>query len=247
MVKGTLVDHLKKALKSRGVTYRDLARELGMSEAGVKRAFSRGSFTIQRFEEICRLLGLTLVDLAKAAEMEIERDTMRVSVDQELELASDDKVFCFCYLILTGLQPAQIIRHFDFTPDEAARLVTRLSRAKLIERTLGDEVRPLKSPGFIWSEGGPLATKHWPLVRQEFLDWSFQGAPASNMTFFSDSLSPSSVALLRKKIDRLVHEFHELAHMDRMAGEAEREQIWFLTAYRPWIFSAVSRYRRSKL
>ena len=48
-----LVDALKRALKSRGITYSALAARLGLSEAGVKRMFSKHDFTLQRMDDVC--------------------------------------------------------------------------------------------------------------------------------------------------------------------------------------------------
>ena len=47
-----LIATLKRQLKARGMTYRDLAGELGLSEASVKRLFASGSFSLERLLQI---------------------------------------------------------------------------------------------------------------------------------------------------------------------------------------------------
>ena len=47
-----VVDALKRALKARKLTYAQVARELKMSEASVKRMFSSQHFTLDRFEQV---------------------------------------------------------------------------------------------------------------------------------------------------------------------------------------------------
>src|SRR5438445_607230 len=62
------VEALKKCLRAHGMTYAALARELRISEASVKRMFSRGSFTLSRIEEIlafARLDRLRLIEWGK--------------------------------------------------------------------------------------------------------------------------------------------------------------------------------------
>ena len=44
----SLIETLKKYLKARGITYRMLAEEMGLSEASVKRLFSKHGFSLQR-------------------------------------------------------------------------------------------------------------------------------------------------------------------------------------------------------
>ena len=43
---------LKKCLRAKGLTYRDVAAALELSEASVKRLFSEQSFSLKRLEEI---------------------------------------------------------------------------------------------------------------------------------------------------------------------------------------------------
>ena len=58
------VDTLKRCLKARGLTYKDVARKLKLSEASIKRLFSERSFTLQRLEQICLMMYMSFSDLA---------------------------------------------------------------------------------------------------------------------------------------------------------------------------------------
>src|SRR5438067_8076083 len=55
---------LKRCLRSRGMTYAELGKQLRLSEASVKRVFSARSFTLKRMEAICGVLGLDFYELA---------------------------------------------------------------------------------------------------------------------------------------------------------------------------------------
>lgn len=246
MAGSTLIAQLKKVLKIRGLTYKALASSLGMSEAGVKRAFAHETFTVGRVEEICRLLGMTFADLIKLDETATERDTMHLSEEQEQALASDEKLLCLCYLLLRGMQPADVVAAYKFDAKDLPPLLSQLDRLGLVQRNAFDIMRPLKSPNFIWREGGPLFERYWAQVKNEFLDHDFQ-TDSTHLTFYAERLSPSSLAILRKKIDALVREFHDLGRLDRIAGDAALEDsVWFLTACRPWHFSEVAKFKRVK-
>src|SRR5688572_25202412 len=52
---GALVEVLKRELRTKGVTYAQVARKLGLSEASVKRMFSRRDFTLKRLDQVCQL------------------------------------------------------------------------------------------------------------------------------------------------------------------------------------------------
>jgi DNA-binding Xre family transcriptional regulator len=58
-----LIGTLKAALKSQGKTYADVARELGLAEASVKRIFSQQSFSLDRLDRVCHMLGMEISDL----------------------------------------------------------------------------------------------------------------------------------------------------------------------------------------
>ena len=69
-----LISTLKRVLKTRGVTYADLAGRIALSEASVKRLFSQGTFTLERLEEVCAALEIDVFELAKLARGELDKE-----------------------------------------------------------------------------------------------------------------------------------------------------------------------------
>jgi len=59
------VEALKRAVHARGMTYAALGGALRLSEASVKRMFSRGTFTLARIEQILGVLELDLHEVAR--------------------------------------------------------------------------------------------------------------------------------------------------------------------------------------
>ena len=62
-----LIEVLKRELKSRDITYADVAKKLDLSEASIKRMFSK-DFMLSRLDEICEFAGIEFADLARAGE-----------------------------------------------------------------------------------------------------------------------------------------------------------------------------------
>ena len=60
-----LITTLKKILKLKGLTYRDLALRLELSESSVKRLFSSHRWQLDRIEAVCRALDMSIFDLAE--------------------------------------------------------------------------------------------------------------------------------------------------------------------------------------
>ena len=48
-----IINSLKRLMKSRQITYRELGRRIRLSEASVKRIFSRATLTLARLDDIC--------------------------------------------------------------------------------------------------------------------------------------------------------------------------------------------------
>jgi DNA-binding Xre family transcriptional regulator len=57
-----LLRGIKSALRVRKLTYRQLAKDIGVSEATIKRDLSRGHFSLHRLDQICDALELSLTE-----------------------------------------------------------------------------------------------------------------------------------------------------------------------------------------
>ena len=98
---GLLVSELKRYMKSQGVTYAKLGRQLDLSESSVKRLFARQSFSLQRLEQILNLLGLEIADLVTMMNERREFLT-ELTPEQEDALLADPKLLLMTYLLVNG-------------------------------------------------------------------------------------------------------------------------------------------------
>jgi transcriptional regulator with XRE-family HTH domain len=136
-----LVDGLKRELKARGITYAELARRIGMSEASVKRMFAQRSFTLQRLDEVLAAAGIDLLDLTRSA-LEAPRLIAQLSYAQEEELIGDPKLLLVAVAALNGVPVDELVATFAQTQAEAVKHLLRLvsvmlspsSTAALLER-----------------------------------------------------------------------------------------------------------------
>jgi hypothetical protein len=60
------------------------------------------------------------------------------------------------------------------------------------------------------------------------------------LRFEARDLSPASAAVLRRRLERLLADFSELAEVDPTVPPRRREGIGLLVACRPWVFSVVN-------
>ena len=237
-----LVEALKTCLRARGMTYGALARELRLSEASVKRLFSRGTFTLARIEDILRVLELDLVEVARMARGP-ESQAAELSLEQETLLASDERLLALFWLVLNGWSFADVVEEFAVSRTELTLALAKFERARLIDWDAGERVRLRVAKDFVWRAGGPVKKAYGLRVTTEFLRSRFSG-PLELLRFEARDLSPASAAMLRRRLERLAAEFNELAEVDSTLPARGREGVGLLLACRPWAFSVVNALKK---
>ncbi len=85
-----LIEVMKNTLRSSGLTYADIGRQLKLSEISIKRGFAQRNFKLDRLEDICKLVDLELGDLMRLAD-EQETKISSLTIEQEEELIADTK------------------------------------------------------------------------------------------------------------------------------------------------------------
>jgi len=89
-----LITQLKRYLKARGMTYAELAVEVGLSESSIKRMFSRQSFTLERLEQICSVVGLEISDLVELVNAQRPYVTELTPAQEETLLTEPKLLLC---------------------------------------------------------------------------------------------------------------------------------------------------------
>src|SRR5262245_49283218 len=237
------VEALKRALHARGMTYASLGGALRLSEASVKRMFSRGTFTLARIEQI---LGVLEIDMHEVARMcRASEGESLLSIEQESALAADERLLALFWLVLNGWTFGEILEHFSLSRTELTIAFARLAKARLIEWSSGDRARLLVPKDFRWRDAGPAKRAYSRRVLDEFLGSRFD-APLELMRFESRQMSAESAAILRERLAKLVDEFNRLADADSAIPCQRRVGVALLAACRPWQFSVVNALRRRK-
>ena len=237
-----VVEVLKRELKMRGVRYVDLARHLHLSEASVKRMFSRRDFTLRRLEEICQYARIDVADLARALARE-ETLLSELTYEQEKEIVSDKKLFLVAVCALNRVTFDQIVARYDLTPAEGVRLLTRLDRLKFIELQPGNRIRLLVARTFSWLPNGPIQRFFNEQAHTEFFRSRFDRVDEF-MLVVNGMLSRASSAQVVERLKRVAREFSELHSHDERLPLEQRSAMSVLVALRHWELEAFSELRR---
>jgi DNA-binding Xre family transcriptional regulator len=230
-----LLDALKKCLRAKGLTYQDVAEALEISEASVKRVFSRKTFTLSRLEDVCRFLDMSIYDLARMTKMYGEEESTVLTVAQEEALAADSSLLTYFYLLLLGRKPDSIAAEYGLDELAQTRILTRLDRLKLIDLFPNNRTRLLVSRRIVWRPDGPIRRQYERQVKAQFLDYRFKDRDEW-LSLESTELSEASVKVLRRQLDRLAHDFDELAELDMNLPKKQKRSFGLMLALRPWTY-----------
>ncbi len=240
----SFVEALKKSVRARGLTYAALARRLRLSEASVKRMFSRGTFTLARIEEVLAAVELDLYEVARMSRG-AGTGAAELTHEQEAGLAKDERLLAVFWLLLNGWTFDEVVAAFSISRTELTVAFARLAKLKLIEWGPRERARLLVPRDFVWRAGGPAKKAYARRVMSEFLEARFD-APLELMRFETRELSPESAAILKHRVERLVAEFNEFAEADSAVPSGRRVGVALLAACRPWEFSAVNALKRRR-
>jgi transcriptional regulator with XRE-family HTH domain len=231
-----IIDVLKRTLKTRGITYRDVARRVGLSEGSIKRVFAAETFTLQRLESICTAIGVSMSELMRAAATSHEAGSQYLTLEQEQLLAADQRLFACFYLLLNGRSSEEILQRMDLSERGLRELYVKLDDARLVELLPRLKVRLRVGPVVSWRMDGPVHRVYERQVKAEFLQGEFQ-ASDEVLHFRSAELSEASTRILVRKLEQLARDFAELAALDVGLPVAEKKNVAMLAAFRPWVFS----------
>lgn len=230
-----VLNSVKKCLRARGLTYRDVADALAISEASVKRIFSEQTFTLQRLEEVCRFLDMSFYDLARMTRIGTEDEITRLTMRQEHGLAKDPLVLTYFYLLLTGRTPAKIAKEFGLDDQQQATMLARLSKLKLVELLPKNNGRLLTGRRIDWRDDGPIRKLYQRQVQLAFMDSDFD-KNEEVFRFDTGELSAASVSVLAKKFEKLSQEFDEFAELDISVPVSKKKAYGLMVSFRPWTF-----------
>ena len=238
-----LVDTLKKALKAHGLTYADVARQLELTEASVKRLFSQRSFSLHRLDRVCQLMSMEISDLVQLMKETGERRLSELSEDQEREIVGDTELMLVTLCALNRWTVEDILARYDLPQTRVVSKLARLDRLRIIELLPHNRVKLLVAPNFNWRKNGPIQRFFQQKVEAEFFRTPLV-SEGDALIVGNGMLSANANAVLRRKMARLAAEFDELNDDD--AGLAIDGKHWntLVLAVRQWEYGLFDPLRR---
>ncbi|MFK8014129.1 MAG: helix-turn-helix domain-containing protein [Gammaproteobacteria bacterium] len=237
-----VVATLKAQLKQRGMTYRELAQRLDLSESAIKHMFSTGNLSLKRLDDICGVLELglgDLVNIAQASDPRIET----LSPELEAQLVADIRLLLVAYCLVNYWTVDEILARYRISPSQGMRLLTKLDRMKLIELQPGNRVRLLIANNFQWQKNGAIEQYFRRHVQAEFFDSDFTEDGALRIAK-NAMLSIKSQRVLNQRLQAIGEQFDEASRDERRLPARERDGVTMVLAIRNWGFAGFRQLER---
>lgn len=238
-----LVSTIKRLLKARGMTYRDVADFLKLSEPSVKRLFGSQRLTVQRLAQISQMLGMTLAELL--GEAEAAAPSLQVLTQtQEAQLVADEKLMLVAVCALNHWSMAEMVAAYRLSTAECLKRLLVLDRMGLIALLPGNRIRPRVARDFAWLQDGPIRRVFQRSELGDFVGGPFDATDAS-IAFVHAMLTAPARAQLLAELNRLRSRLAVLHDESARAPLTEKRGTAVLLAMREWEPSAFRSLRRT--
>lgn len=237
-----LIDALKRQLKARSITYAELARRIGLSEASVKRMFSLRHFTLQRLDQILGAVGIDFQQLLQAAQ-DAPPLIGQLTLAQERQIIGDAKLLVVAVSALNLRSLEQIVAIYAISEAEAVGCLLQLDRIGFLELLPNNRIKLLVERTFTWIPNGPIQTYFRDEASADYLAAPFDGE-GEVLRLVNVMLSRQSSAALLERLRLLAIEFSQRHQDDARLPDNERHTVSVLLAARPWLpkaFKALAR------
>jgi len=129
----SLIMGLKALLRERGISYKDLASKMKMSESGIKKIFSGNDCSFQKLLEMTRILEIKMSDLLREVEQEEMKPVQFSAKQQEVFLKNKDLFHFFVKLVIERLSVEEIKKESKLTESQTFKYLKSLDGIGLID------------------------------------------------------------------------------------------------------------------
>lgn len=238
-----LVAALKRALRARGISYSQVAAALHLSEATIKRQFSRGGFTLERFQTICALADTTFHGLVRSQAWQDEA-VIHLTVEQEHQIALDRRLLLVAICALSNFSLEAITCRYQVTKAEAIKLLLRLDQLEFLELLPENHIRLRVSPAFEWLPTGPVRQILGARLKSDYFECAFD-RPGESLLVLNGDFPDETRGVLIAKIKDAIAECSAFHRFCYRTAHTQRAPQTLVLSVRPWELEEFRELRRS--
>ena len=227
-----LIAALKRALRARAISYSRVASALKLSEATIKRQFSRGGFTLERFQAICALADTSVQALVQSQDWH-QYATFQLSIEHERMIVRDRRLLLVAMCALSNFTVDGIVDRYEVTRAEAIRLLLKLDEMGFLELMPENRIRLRVAPSFEWLPNGPVRQFLCTRLKSDYFGGRFDRTGESLLVVHGD-FSDGAHGGLIDKLKQTVTEYSAATRNRKRAPSYAGAPQTLVVSVRPW-------------
>jgi transcriptional regulator with XRE-family HTH domain len=163
-----IFEELKSVLKERGLTYKQLADRIGVTEGAVKKTLTADDISLGRLSAIAEAAGVTVRELFRRLD-HADEVRFQLTEAQELYFSQHPKTLRF-FLLLLEASASVVMKEQKLAAEKCLRYLDELEKLGLVAGA-GLERRPKTQAKILkWNPNGPYAKTQNRKITQQLVD-----------------------------------------------------------------------------
>ena len=237
-----LVTALKAELKAAGITYADLAAQLGMAESSIKRIFAKADMPLSRIDEVLRVLKMDFAELARkiADAQPLRRE---LTLEQEQAVVKDRKLMLLAICAFSQWSVEQMNATYAVTEAECVKYLLQMDRLGILELRPLNRYRLKVAKGFRWRPHGPVMTYFRDQVAGDYFSGGFD-AEGELLMLVHGQVSHAQAAGFVERLQRVGQDFAQQHLAEQKLAQDRKRSYTLVLAMRSWFFGAFEDLKR---
>jgi len=238
-----LVTALKAELKAAGITYADLAEQLGMAESSIKRIFAKGDMPLSRIDEVLRVLKMDFAELARkiADAQPLRRE---LTLEQETAVVADRKLMLLAICCLSQWTFEQMVATYAISEAECVRYLLQLDKLGFIELRPLNRYRLKVGKGFRWRPHGPAMAYFREHVTADYYSGGFDGE-GETLMLVHGHISTAQAVNFVERLQRVGQDFAQQHLTDQKLAAEQKGHYTLVVGMRSWLFGPFRDLKRA--
>ena len=229
-----LITTLKAELRRAGITYAQLALELGMAESSIKRIFAKGDMPLSRIDEVLAVLKMDFAELAREVALASPL-RQEMTLEQERAVVADPKLLLAAICVLSQWTLEQIVQAYSLTTPQALACLLALDKLGFLELRANNRYRLRIDKTFRWRPDGPVMQYFRQQAVGDYFAGDF-GGDGELLMLVHGQISTPQAALFNERLQRLAQDFAQQHLADQKLPAAERTAYTMVIGMRSWLF-----------
>ncbi len=229
-----LVTTLKAELRRAGITYAQLALELGLAESSIKRVFAKGDMPLSRIDEVLAVLKMDFAELARLV-AQASPAQHEMTLEQERAVVRDPKLLLTAICALSQWTLEQIVDTYAISKPQAVGCLLALDKLGFLELRANNRYRLKIDKTFRWRPDGPVMQYFRQHAVADYFSGDF-GDEGELLTLVHGQISPAQASLFNERLRRLAQDFAQQHLADQKLHQTDRRAYTMVFGMRSWLF-----------